>query len=169
MYGTPEQKAKYLPRVCNGEYAAFCLTEPSSGSDAASIRSRAVKSADGSHYVLNGSKIWISNGGIANIMTVFAQTPIKNPKTGETKDKITAFIVDRAFGGVTNGPPEKKMGIKCSNTAEVFFEDVKIPMENVLGQEGQGFKVNFLRKDRSLCVMRTNCCEPRLNRKTYLM
>ncbi|XP_017892033.1 very long-chain specific acyl-CoA dehydrogenase, mitochondrial [Ceratina calcarata] len=141
LFGTPEQKAKYLPRVCNGEYAAFCLTEPSCGSDAGSIRSRAVKSADGSHYVLNGSKIWISNGGLASIMTVFAQVPTKDPETGETKDKVTAFIVERSFGGVTSGPPEKKMGIKCSNTAEVHFENVKIPAENVLNAEGQGFKV----------------------------
>lgn len=141
LFGTPEQKAKYLPRVCNGEYAAFCLTEPSCGSDAGSIRSRAVKSADGSHYVLNGSKIWISNGGLANIMTVFAQVPTKDPETGETKDKVTAFIVERSFGGVTSGPPEKKMGIKCSNTTEVHFENVKIPAENVLSAEGQGFKV----------------------------
>ncbi|XP_076395518.1 acyl-CoA dehydrogenase very long chain isoform X2 [Megachile rotundata] len=141
LFGTPEQKEKYLPRVCNGEYAAFCLTEPSCGSDAGSIRSRAVKSSDGSHYILNGSKIWISNGGLAEIMTVFAQVPTKDPETGETKDKVTAFIVERSFGGVTNGPPEKKMGIKCSNTAEVYFEDVKIPVENVLNTEGQGFKV----------------------------
>ncbi|KAL6255144.1 hypothetical protein P5V15_013477 [Pogonomyrmex californicus] len=150
LFGTPEQKAKYLPRVSNGEYAAFCLTEPSSGSDAASIRSRAVKSADGSHYILNGSKLWISNGGIANIMTVFAQTPMKDPKTGETKDKITAFIVERGFGGISNGPPEKKLGIKCSNTAAIFFEDVKIPAENVLGKEGEGFKVamNILNNGR---------------------
>ncbi|XP_076238522.1 acyl-CoA dehydrogenase very long chain [Calliopsis andreniformis] len=150
LFGTPEQKEKYLPRVCNGEYAAFCLTEPSCGSDAGSIRSRAVKSADGSHYVLNGSKIWISNGGIADIMTVFAQVPTKDPVTGETKDKVTAFIVERSFGGVTNGPPEKKMGIKCSNTAEVYFEDVKIPAENVLNGEGQGFKVamNILNNGR---------------------
>ena len=141
LFGTPEQKDKYLPRVCSGEYAAFCLTEPSCGSDAGSIRSRAVKSSDGSHYILNGSKIWISNGGIAEIMTVFAQVPTKDPETGEIKDKITAFIVERSFGGVTNGLPEKKMGIKCSNTAEVYFEDVKIPAENVLSAEGQGFKV----------------------------
>lgn len=146
MFGTPEQKTKYLPRVCNSEYAAFCLTEPSSGSDAGSIRCRAVKSADGSHYVLNGSKIWISNGGIANIMTVFAQVPTKDPDTGVMKDKMTAFIVDRSFGGVTSGPPENKMGIKCSNTAEIFFEDVKIPAENVLAKEGQGFKVKKFRQ-----------------------
>ncbi|XP_012539464.1 very long-chain specific acyl-CoA dehydrogenase, mitochondrial [Monomorium pharaonis] len=150
LFGTPEQKAKYLPQVSNGTYAAFCLTEPTSGSDASSIRSRAVKSADGSHYILNGSKIWISNGGIANIMTVFAQVPVTDPKTGKTKDKITAFIVERGFGGVTSGPPEKKMGIKCSNTAAIFFEDVKIPAENVLGKEGEGFKVamNILNNGR---------------------
>ena len=141
LVGTPEQKAKYLPRVSNGEYAAFCLTEPSCGSDASSVKSRAVKSADGSHYILNGSKIWISNGGLADIMTVFAQVPTKDPETGETKDKVTAFIVERSFGGVTSGPPERKMGIKCSNTAEVYFEDVKVPAENVLSKEGQGFKV----------------------------
>lgn len=150
LFGTPEQKAKYLPRVTNGEYAAFCLTEPSSGSDASSIRCRAVKATDGSHYVLNGSKIWISNGGIAEIMTVFAQVPTKDSKTGETKDRMTAFIVERSFGGVTSGPPEKKMGIRCSNTTEIFFEDVKIPAENVLGQEGHGFKVamNILNNGR---------------------
>lgn len=76
-------------------------------------------SPDGKHYILNGSKIWISNGGTATIMTVFAKTPVNDPKTGKTVDKVTAFIVDRSFGGVTNGPPEKKMGIKASNTAEV--------------------------------------------------
>lgn len=132
-----------------GVYAAFALTEPSAGSDAASIKCRAVKSADGKHYVLNGSKIWISNGGIADIMTVFAQTECTDDH-GQKKDKVTAFIVERGFGGVSNGPPEKKMGIKCSNTAEVYFEDVKIPIENVLGKEGEGFKVamNILNNGR---------------------
>ncbi|XP_075162280.1 acyl-CoA dehydrogenase very long chain [Haematobia irritans] len=151
LYGTPEQKAKYLPQVSTGKvYAAFALTEPSAGSDAGSIKCRAVKSADGSHFILNGSKIWISNGGIANIMTVFAQTEMTDPVTGQKKDKVTAFIVERGFGGVTHGPPEKKMGIKASNTAEVYFEDVKIPAENVLGQEGEGFKVamNILNNGR---------------------
>lgn len=141
LVGTPEQKAKYLPKVSNGHYAAFALTEPSCGSDAGAVKSRAVKSSDGTHYVLNGSKIWISNGGLAEIFTVFAQVPMKDPETGEVKDKVTAFIVERSFGGVTNGPPERKMGIKCSNTAEVYFDNVKIPAENVLGGEGQGFKV----------------------------
>ncbi|KAJ8926911.1 hypothetical protein NQ314_020763 [Rhamnusium bicolor] len=150
LFGTPEQKAKYLPRVSSGEFAAFCLTEPSSGSDAGSIKSRAVLSSDGKHYILNGSKIWISNGGLAEIMTVFAQTPVADPKTGKTVDKVSAFIVERAFGGVTNGPPEKKMGIKCSNTAEVYYDNVKIPVENLLGGEGNGFKVamNILNNGR---------------------
>lgn len=151
LYGTEEQKKKYLPKVASGEHiAAFCLTEPSSGSDASSIRSRAVLDADGKHYTLNGSKIWISNGGIAEVFTVFAQTPVKSPKTGEVKDKISAFVVERSFKGVSSGPPEKKMGIKASNTAEVYFEDVKIPVENLLSVEGDGFKVamNILNNGR---------------------
>ncbi|KAK6195102.1 hypothetical protein SNE40_000594 [Patella caerulea] len=151
LFGSPEQKAKYLPKLATGEtMACFCLTEPQSGSDASSIRCRAVLSDDGKHYVLNGSKIWISNGGLSEIFTVFAQTPVKDAKTGETKDKVTAFIVERSFGGVTSGPPEKKMGIKASNTAEVYFEDVKIPAENVLAGEGGGFKVamNILNNGR---------------------
>ncbi|XP_046673529.1 very long-chain specific acyl-CoA dehydrogenase, mitochondrial [Homalodisca vitripennis] len=151
LFGTPEQKSKYLPRVSTGkEFAAFCLTEPSSGSDAGSIRTRAVLSPDGKHFILNGSKIWISNGGLAEIMTVFAQTSVKDEKTGKEVDKVTAFIVERSFGGVTNGPPEKKMGIKASNTAEVYYEDVKVPVENVLGGVGQGFKVamNILNNGR---------------------
>lgn len=142
LFGNPEQKKKYLPDVATGrKIAAFCLTEPSSGSDAGSIRTRAELSPDGKHYVLNGSKIWISNGGFAEVMTVFAQTPVKDPKSGVTKDKVTAFIVERSFGGVSNGAPEKKMGIKASNTAEVYYDNVKIPVENVLGEVGEGFKV----------------------------
>ncbi|CAB3373408.1 Hypothetical predicted protein [Cloeon dipterum] len=151
LYGTDAQKQKYLPKVASGEhFAAFCLTEPSSGSDAGSIKTRAVLSPDGKHFILNGSKIWISNGGLAEVMTVFAQTPIKDEKTGAEKDKVTAFIVQRSFGGVTSGPPEKKMGIKCSNTTEVYYEDVKVPIENVLGGVGNGFKVamNILNNGR---------------------
>ncbi|KIH65240.1 member 9, family protein, acyl-CoA dehydrogenase family [Ancylostoma duodenale] len=161
LFGTEEQKAKYLPDLASGrKFAAFCLTEPSSGSDANSIRSRAVKSPDGKHYILDGSKIWISNGGFAEIFTVFAQTPIKMPD-GSTKDKVSAFIVERAFGGVTSGPQEKKMGIKGSNTTE-------IPVENLLGVEGEGFKVamNILNNGRfgipaactgamKLCIQKT--------------
>ncbi|XP_041358344.1 very long-chain specific acyl-CoA dehydrogenase, mitochondrial-like [Gigantopelta aegis] len=151
LFGTPEQKKKYLPKLASGEQiAAFCLTEPSSGSDASSIQSKAVLSSDGKHYILNGSKIWISNGGIAEVFTVFVQTPVTDEKTKVTKDKVTAFVVERSFGGVTNGPPEKKMGIKASNTAEVYFDDVKIPVENVLGGVGNGFKVamNILNNGR---------------------
>jgi len=136
------RKKKYLPKLASGEtIAAFTLTEPSSGSDANSIKSRAVLSSDGKHWVLNGSKIWISNGGIADIFTVFAQTKVKDSKTGELKDKVTAFIVERNFGGIRHGPPEVKMGIKGSNTAEVFFDDVKVPVENVIAEVGGGFKV----------------------------
>nr|KAG5688117.1 hypothetical protein BaRGS_007576 [Batillaria attramentaria] len=150
LFGNAEQKEKYLPALASGEQmAAFCLTEPASGSDASSIKTRAVLSPDGQHYILNGSKIWISNGGLAEVFTVFAQTAVTDAQ-GETKDKVTAFIVERSFGGVNNGPPEKKMGIKCSNTAEVYFEDVKVPVENVLGGVGGGFKVamNILNNGR---------------------
>ncbi|XP_067057280.1 very long-chain specific acyl-CoA dehydrogenase, mitochondrial-like [Acropora muricata] len=142
LHGNKEQKEKYLPLVASCEnMAAFCLTEPTSGSDAGSIRTQAELSKDGKHYILNGGKLWISNGGLADIFTVFAKTPVKDEKTGETKDKVTAFIVERGFGGVTSGPPEKKMGIKASNTAEVYFDNVPIPVENVLGGVGNGFKV----------------------------
>uniref|UniRef100_A0A672RTF9 Very long-chain specific acyl-CoA dehydrogenase, mitochondrial n=1 Tax=Sinocyclocheilus grahami TaxID=75366 RepID=A0A672RTF9_SINGR len=151
LFGNPQQKEKYLPKLATGEHiAAFCLTEPASGSDAASIKTNAVCSPCGQYYTLNGSKIWISNGGIAEIFTVFAKTPLKDEKTGEMKDKITAFIVERSFGGVTHGPPEKKMGIKASNTAEVYFENVRVPAECVLGEVGGGFKVamNILNNGR---------------------
>ncbi|XP_042311421.1 complex I assembly factor ACAD9, mitochondrial isoform X4 [Sceloporus undulatus] len=148
--GTKEQKKKYLPKLASGEYiAAFCLTEPGSGSDAASIQSRATLSEDGKNFILNGSKIWISNGGIADIFTVFAKTEVVD-KDGAVKDKITAFIVERAFGGVTHGKPEDKLGIRGSNTCELHFENTKIPMENVIGEVGGGFKVamNILNSGR---------------------
>uniref|UniRef100_A0A8C7VMK0 Very long-chain specific acyl-CoA dehydrogenase, mitochondrial n=1 Tax=Oncorhynchus mykiss TaxID=8022 RepID=A0A8C7VMK0_ONCMY len=142
LVGSPAQKEKYLPKLATGEtLAAFCLTEPASGSDAASIKTLATLSPCGKHYILNGGKIWISNGGLAEIFTVFAKMPMMDEKTGQMKDKITAFIVERSFGGVTHGPPEKKMGIKASNTAEVYFENVPVPIENVLGEVGGGFKV----------------------------
>merc|ERR1719432_528098 len=142
LAGTPEQKEKYLPKLATGEnFAAFALTEPSSGSDAGSIKTRAVLNKEGTHWILNGGKIWISNGGIAEIFTVFCKTPIMDPATGTETEKVSAFIVERSFGGVTHGPPEKKMGIKCSNTAEVYFENTPIPVENVLSKPGDGFKV----------------------------
>ncbi|XP_035580298.1 very long-chain specific acyl-CoA dehydrogenase, mitochondrial isoform X2 [Zalophus californianus] len=142
LFGTKAQKEKYLPKLASGEtIAAFCLTEPSSGSDAASIRTSAVPSPCGKYYTLNGSKIWISNGGLADVFTVFAKTPVTDAATGAVKEKITAFVVERSFGGVTHGPPEKKMGIKASNTAEVYFDGVRVPSENVLGEVGGGFKI----------------------------
>ncbi|XP_003796310.3 acyl-CoA dehydrogenase family member 9, mitochondrial [Otolemur garnettii] len=150
LAGTEEQKAKYLPRLASGEHiAAFCLTEPASGSDAASIRSRATLSEDKKHYVLNGSKVWITNGGLANIFTVFAKTEVAD-SDGAVKDKITAFIVERDFGGVISGKAEDKLGIRGSNTCEVHFENTKVPVENVLGEVGGGFKVamNILNSGR---------------------
>lgn len=151
LFGNPEQKKKYLPDVATGKkIAAFCLTEPSSGSDAGSIRTKAVLSPDKKHFILNGNKIWISNGGFAEIMTVFAQTEVEDPKTQIKKNKVSAFIVERSFGGVTSSPPEKKMGIKASNTAEVYYDNVKVPIENVLGEVGDGFKIamNILNNGR---------------------
>ncbi|OQR95186.1 acyl-CoA dehydrogenase family member 9, mitochondrial precursor [Achlya hypogyna] len=156
LNGNDAQKEKYLPKLATGEQmAAFVLTEPSSGSDAQSIQTRAVLSEDKTHFVLNGGKIWISNGGWAEVMTVFAQTNV------DGKDKVTAFIVERGFGGVTSGPPEDKLGIRGSNTCQVFFDNVKIPVENVLGGGpdgktggmagvGHGFKVamNILNNGR---------------------
>ncbi|CAH0475275.1 unnamed protein product [Peronospora belbahrii] len=128
LNGNEAQKTKYLPKLATGEHiAAFALTEPSSGSDAGSIQTRATLSEDGKHFILNGSKIWISNGGWADVMTVFAQTEV------EGKDKVTAFIVERAFGGVTSGPSEDKLGIRGSNTCQVFFDNCKVPIENILG------------------------------------
>ncbi len=134
LFGTPEQKSKYLPKLASGEMvAAFCLTESGAGSDAASIRTHASKNPDGS-YLLNGEKIWISNGAFAEFFTVFARTDTE-------KGKISAFIVERAFTGVSNGPKEDKMGIRASATTTVTFNNVLIPKENLLGEEGQGFKV----------------------------
>ncbi|KAJ8302027.1 hypothetical protein KUTeg_021014 [Tegillarca granosa] len=148
--GNEAQKQKYLPKLATGEHvAAFCLTEPSSGSDAASIQTRATLSEDGKTFYLNGGKIWISNGGIADIFTVFAKTEVVTDD-GEKKDKVTAFIVERAFGGVTNGKPEDKLGIRGSNTCEVHFDNTPIPIENVIGEVGGGFKIamNILNSGR---------------------
>ncbi|XP_044307153.1 complex I assembly factor ACAD9, mitochondrial isoform X2 [Varanus komodoensis] len=148
--GNEEQKKKYLPKLASGEHiAAFCLTEAGSGSDAASIQTRATLTEDGKSFLLNGSKIWISNGGIADIFTVFARTNIVD-KDGAVKDKITAFIVEKTFGGITHGKPEDKLGIRGSNTSEVHFENTKVPVENVIGEVGGGFKVamNILNSGR---------------------
>ncbi|HEY9843259.1 MAG TPA: acyl-CoA dehydrogenase family protein [Candidatus Obscuribacterales bacterium] len=140
LAGNEAQKAKFLPLLASGELiSAFCLTEPNAGSDAAGIRTRAVLSADGSHYLLNGEKQFITNGGIADFFTVFAKTPVE--ESGVKQEKITAFIVTRDLGGVTNGPEESKLGWKGSSTTTVNFENVKVPVENVLGELGHGFKV----------------------------
>lgn len=135
FFGTPEQKAKYLPDLATGaKIAAYCLTEPSSGSDALSAKSTAKLSEDGSHYVLNGSKIFITNAGFADIFVVYAKVDGKD---------FTAFIVEKGMEGFTVGPEEKKMGIKSSSTCPLFFEDVKVPVENVLGEVGRGHVIAF--------------------------
>ncbi len=134
-FGTKEQKDRYLPRLSTGELlAAYALTETSSGSDALNARTKAVLSEDGKHYILNGSKMWITNAGFADIFIVFAKIDGKD---------FTAFIVERAFDGVSVGAEEKKMGIKSSSTRLVVLEDVKVPVENLLGKRGEGHKIAF--------------------------
>jgi acyl-CoA dehydrogenase family protein 9 len=138
LYGTEEQKKKYLPRLASGEWlASFALTEPGSGSDAASIKTRAVEQPDGS-YVLDGQKMWITNGGMAELFTVLAQTEIR--KDGQTKDRITAFLVERSMG-VTSGPEQEKLGVRGASTTGLTLNGVRVPRENVLGSVGGGFKV----------------------------
>jgi len=138
LFGTSEQKERYLPRLATGEsVAAFALTEPAAGSDAAAIKTRAEPTPDGSAYVLNGSKIWITNGGFADMFTVFARTSAMEEGS---KPKITAFFVERSMG-VKNGPNEHKLGIRGSSTTEIFLEDVRVPKENVIHDVGKGFKV----------------------------
>ncbi len=134
-YGTAEQKKKYLPKLCSGEMqAAYCLTEPGSGSDALAAKTRADLSADGKNYILNGQKMWITNAGFADVFTVFAKI------NGE---QFTGFIVDASTEGLTLGPEERKMGIKGSSTRQVFFEKMAIPVENILGEIGKGHLIAF--------------------------
>lgn len=134
LFGNDEQKKKYLPALASGErIAAFCLTESGSGSDAGSIKTKAEKQADGS-WVLNGEKIWITNGGMAGFFTVFARTDNEN-------GKLSAFLVEREWDGISTGPKEDKLGIRASSTTTVSFENVKVPAENLLGEEGKGFKI----------------------------
>ncbi|MFZ9981348.1 MAG: acyl-CoA dehydrogenase family protein [Cyclobacteriaceae bacterium] len=133
-FGTEEQKKKYVPKLATGEWkACYCLTEPDSGSDANSGKTKATLSADGKHYVINGQKMWITNGGFADVMIVFAK--IDNDKN------LTAFIVERAFGGITMNAEERKMGIKGSSTRQIFFNDCKVPVENMLSERENGFKI----------------------------
>ncbi len=140
LFGTEDQKKRWLPRCASGEVvAAFCLTEAGSGSDAQSMRTTATLSADGSHYLLNGEKIWISNAGFAGLFTVFAKVPVE--VEGKKKQRVTAFLVDAHAPGVSLGKLEEKMGIKASDTRTVTFADVKVPTEDMLGDVGQGFKI----------------------------
>ncbi|RZK58215.1 MAG: acyl-CoA dehydrogenase [Pedobacter sp.] len=133
-YGNAEQKAKYIPKLGTGEWkASYCLTEPNSGSDANSGKTKAKLTEDGKHYVINGQKMWITNGGFADIFIVFAK--IDNDKN------LTAFIVEKDFGGITMNPEEHKMGIKGSSTRQVFFNDCHVPVENMLSDRENGFKI----------------------------
>lgn len=135
FFGTPEQKAKYLPDLATGSrIAAYCLTEPASGSDALGARTTAKLTADGKFYVLNGSKLYITNAGFADVFIVYAKVD---------GDKFTAFIVEREMAGFSIGPEEHKMGIKGSSTCPLFFEDVHVPVENVLGEVGKGHHIAF--------------------------
>lgn len=134
-YGTESQKQKYIPKLASGEYlGAFCLTEPSAGSDAAGLKTRARLAGD--EYILNGSKVFITNGGEADTYIVFAST---NPDAGSRG--ISAFIVEKSTPGLVIGKDEKKMGLHGSRTVQLTFEDLKAPKENLLGEEGEGFKI----------------------------
>ncbi len=134
-FGTPEQQAKYLPKLASGEWvAAYCLSEPGSGSDSLSAKTKAVLNEAGTHYVLNGTKMWISNAGFANLFTVFAKID------GE---QFSAFLVERDTPGLTFGAEEKKMGIKGSSTRQVILENAQVPRENLLGEAGRGHVIAF--------------------------
>jgi alkylation response protein AidB-like acyl-CoA dehydrogenase len=133
-YGNEAQKAKYLPKLATGEWkACYCLTEPGAGSDANSGKTKATPSADGKHYILSGQKMWITNSGFADIFIVFAKI--------EDDKNLSAFIVEKGFGGITLNPEEHKMGIKGSSTRQVFFNECKVPAENLLSERGNGFKI----------------------------
>ncbi|MCX6263708.1 MAG: acyl-CoA dehydrogenase family protein [Bacteroidetes bacterium] len=134
-FGTPEQKQKYIPKLGSGEWkAAYGLTEPNSGSDALGAKTSAKLSEDGKYYILNGQKCWITNGGFADVYTVFAKID---------GDKFTGFIIERGMEGFTQGPEEHKMGIKGSSTVQLYFQDCKVPVENVLGEIGKGHLIAF--------------------------
>ena len=134
-YGNEEQKKKYLPGLCSGELVvSYCLTEPGSGSDALAARTKAILSEDGKHYLISGQKMWITNAGFADVFIVFAKVD---------GDKFTSFLVERDREGLILGAEEDKMGIKGSSTRQVFFENVKVPVENILGEIGKGHLVAF--------------------------
>lgn len=133
-YGNDAQKSKYIPKLASGEWkASYCLTEPGSGSDANSGKTQAVLSDDGKLYVINGQKMWITNGGFADVYTVFAKI--------EGDENLSAFIVERSFEGISLGAEEHKMGIKGSSTVQVFLNNCKVPVDNLLGKRGEGFKI----------------------------
>jgi alkylation response protein AidB-like acyl-CoA dehydrogenase len=133
-YGNEEQKQKYIPKLATGEWkGAYCLTEPGAGSDANSGKSRAKLSADGKHYLITGQKMWITNGGFADIFTVFAKI--------DDDENLSAFIVEKGFEGLSLNTEEHKMGIKGSSTRQVFFNDCKVPVENLLSERQNGFKI----------------------------
>lgn len=134
-FGTEAQKKKYIPKLSSGEWkGAYGLTEPNSGSDALSAKTSAVLTADGKHYILNGQKCWITNGGFADVYTVFAKID---------GDKFSTFILERGMEGFTQGPEEHKMGIKGSSTVQLYFQDCKVPVENLLGEVGKGHIIAF--------------------------
>jgi alkylation response protein AidB-like acyl-CoA dehydrogenase len=153
-YGNEEQKKKYLPKLATGEWkASYCLTEPGSGSDALAAKTKAVLSADGKQYILNGQKMWITNAGFADVFTVFAQVD---------GDKFTGFIVEKGTAGLSLGEEEHKMGIKGSSTRQVFFSDCAVPVENVLGEIGKGHLIafNILNIGRAkLAAAALGCCK----------
>lgn len=133
-YGNAEQKDKYIPKLASGEWkASYCLTEPNSGSDANSGKTKAVLNAEGTHYIITGQKMWITNGGFADIFIVFAKI--------DADKNLSAFIVEKDFGGITMNPEEHKMGIKGSSTRQVFFNDCPVPKENLLSERENGFKI----------------------------
>jgi acyl-CoA dehydrogenase family protein 9 len=139
LAGSPEQRARYLPRLATGELkAAFALSEPGAGSDAQALRCTATRTPDGKAYLLNGEKLWITNGGFANLVTVFARTP-DHPRA-DGRPSISCFLVERAHG-FRAGPEEDKLGIRGSSTVPLFFEDVRVPAENLVGEPGHGFKL----------------------------
>src|SRR5262245_2510546 len=133
-YGNAEQKKKYLPKLVTGEYkAAYCLTEPNAGSDANSGKTKAVLTPDKKYYLINGQKMWITNAGFADIFIVFAKI--------DDDENLSAFIVEKSFPGITVNPEEHKMGIKGSSTCQIFFNDCKVPVENLLSERENGFKI----------------------------
>jgi acyl-CoA dehydrogenase family member 9 len=140
LFGTEEQKQRWLPGCASGDtIAAFCLTEPGSGSDAQAMTTSAIPSASGDTYTITGTKIWISNAGYAGVFTVFAKVPVM--VDGKQKHRVTAFIVDAKLPGISLGQPEQKMGIKASDTRTVSFDNVVVPAADRLGEVGQGFKI----------------------------